>query len=1470
MKKTLLFLFLAAIFSLQYTNAYAQPANDDCYSAETLTSDVNCNPTTGSSLNATQSISGSCSGTDDDDVWYQFTAAQSTETITVQGYNGFDAVVEVLTNDCNTENSLSCTDNSGADGVETAVVSGLTVGTTYLIRVYHYDVGDGGGDFDICVTHVVPPAPSNDDCSGAISLTSDVACNYTTGSSLGATQSISGSCGGTDDDDVWYSFTALAATHTVTVVGSNGYDAVVDVLSGACDGTSISCTDVNPANGTETAVVSGLTIGDNYYIRVYHYDVGDGGGDFQICVTHTVAAPPANDDCSGAISLTSDTTCNYTAGSSLGATQSITTGTCGGNDDDDVWYSFTAVDTAHTVTVQGNNGYDPVVDVLSGACNGTSISCTDVTTANGIETAAVSGLTIGNVYYVRVYHYGVADGGGDFSICVTHAAPVVIPPPANDDCANAITLTSDTTCNYTTGSSLGATSSITGTCPGTDDDDVWYQFTAMATTHNITVQGSGGFDPVIDVRSGACTGTNIACMDASGANGLETAIASGLTVGSVYYIRVYHWGVGDGGGAFQICVTHAAPVPPANDNCSAAINITSDTTCNYTSGSSLGATQSITTGTCGGTDDDDVWYKFTAVDTTHTINVQGYNGYDAVVDVRSGSCPGSSISCTDATLADGLETAVVGGLTIGSVYYIRVYHYGVGDGGGSFDICVTNSTPSSASCTYAISPNNHSFTPAAGTGTIAVTSGSGCNWTAVSNNSWITITSGSTGTGNGTVNYSVTANTGNSQRTGTITVGGQTFTVAQSGNTTCTYTISPTSHSFTSAAGTAAITVTSASTCHWTAATNSTWITITSGSTGTGNGTVNYSVTANSGTSQRTGTITIGGQVYNVTQSGTTACTYTIAPTTQSYPSPVATGTINVTTANGCNWTAATNDSWITITSGSTGSGNGTVNYSITANSGTSSRTGTITVGGHNYTITQSGTSACTYTIAPASQTFPMAAGTGTVNVTAANGCNWTAVTTTSWITITSGATGSGNGTVGYSITANSGTSQRTGTITIGGQTYTVIQNGSVACTYTIAPASQTFTSAAATGTVNVTTANTCTWTASTTDSWITITSGSTGTGNGTVSYSITANSGASQRTGTITIGGQTYTVIQNGSVPCTYTISPAALSFTSLAGTGVITVTAASGCSWTAATTDAWITITSGSTGTGNGTVNYSVSANPNSTQRLGTITVGGQTHNVVQNGTASCTYTISPATQTFTSPADSGTVNVTAINGCAWTSSSNNSWITITLGASGSGNGLVKFTITTNTNTASRTGTLTIGGQTFTVTQNGITCPVTPVIQNVGCALASNPIPNVTYQWYIAGSPISGATTQFYTATQDGFYSVYVTDITNNCVTISSPTYVSCSFAGISELDLSNAVSIFPNPSSGNFNITSGKIFTEEKVIISIYNIYGQEIYSSSAVPVNGAMVLTIENIRPARGIYSILLKSGKTKIQKRIVFE
>ncbi len=171
--------------------------------------------------------------------------------------------------------------------------------------------------------------------------------------------------------------------------------------------------------------------------------------------------------------------------------------------------------------------------------------------------------------------------------------------------------------------------------------------------------------------------------------------------------------------------------------------------------------------------------------------------------------------------------------------------------------------------------------------------------------------------------------------------------------------------------------------------------------------------------------------------------------------------------------------------------------------------------------------SGCAYSIAPASQSFVSSGGTGVVNVTMTSGsdCRWTTTSSASWITVTSGASGTGSGPVGFSVASNSG-SARSGTLTIAGQTFTVNQ-AAATCTYSLSPSSANFSSFGGNGVFSVITSTGCSWTASTTAGWIHVI---TVSGSGTISANVAVDANAgSVRTGYINVQGQTFTVNQDG-----------------------------------------------------------------------------------------------------------------------------------------------------------------------------------------------------------------------------------------------------------------------------------------------------------------------------------------------------
>lgn len=127
------------------------------------------------------------------------------------------------------------------------------------------------------------------------------------------------------------------------------------------------------------------------------------------------------------------------------------------------------------------------------------------------------------------------------------------------------------------------------------------------------------------------------------------------------------------------CASCGLIPPPSNDNCSGAIalNVYQSETCNnVTNGTVLGATNSGIS-SCTGTANNDVWYKFTASQSSyHNITVVSSFGFDAVVELFEGpNCVGQSIVCSDNSGSGGTEVISVTGLQSGSTYYVRVYDY---------------------------------------------------------------------------------------------------------------------------------------------------------------------------------------------------------------------------------------------------------------------------------------------------------------------------------------------------------------------------------------------------------------------------------------------------------------------------------------------------------------------------------------------------------------------------------------------------------------------------------------------------------------------------------------------------------------------------------------------------------------------------------------------------------------------------
>jgi hypothetical protein len=155
----------------------------------------------------------------------------------------------------------------------------------------------------------------------------------------------------------------------------------------------------------------------------------------------------------------------------------------------------------------------------------------------------------------------------------------------------------------------------------------------------------------------------------------------------------------------------------------------------------------------------------------------------------------------------------------------------------------------------------------------------------------------------------------------------------------------------------------------------------------------------------------------------------------------------------GCTWTATSSASWLTVTGGASGSGNGTISYSTSSNNGGASRSATITAGGKIFTLTQSGS--CTYTLGRSSTSVAGGGRRVECRDDRATADALVGVERLVVVKILSAESGKRQRLGDIQGHGEQGATTRTGRITAGGQTFTVTQAAPPVAPYSISPASQ-------------------------------------------------------------------------------------------------------------------------------------------------------------------------------------------------------------------------------------------------------------------------------------------------------------------------------------------------------------------------------------------------------------------------------
>jgi hypothetical protein len=338
---------------------------------------------------------------------------------------------------------------------------------------------------------------------------------------------------------------------------SGGYDYYLSTSSTTPTGSSTPTGSVG--SGVVTTNLSSLIGSTLYY---YWVRSNCGSSTYSTWVGSSFTTLILNDNSDGAIDLTinSSTTCTTTTtGTSVGATQTLAAQSLYGTADDDVWYKFTATATNVDMTVTRGTMNDLVVEGYTSSLVSMGV-VDDYSTSP--ELVSFTGLTIGDVYYVRVYSYAATVGSrGTFIICITTQTQ----PPSNDEASGAITLIVNDP--YVTGTNDGATASSTAPIPigpSYYGADIWYKV-VVPTGGTVQIRTSALVltDVVMEVYSGtALSLTYITSNDdsLSSVNSMPYIELTGRTAGETLWIRNWDY-AGDNTGTFQIRASTPVSLP---------------------------------------------------------------------------------------------------------------------------------------------------------------------------------------------------------------------------------------------------------------------------------------------------------------------------------------------------------------------------------------------------------------------------------------------------------------------------------------------------------------------------------------------------------------------------------------------------------------------------------------------------------------------------------------------------------------------------------------------------------------------------------------------------------------------------------------------------------------------------------------------------------------------------------------------
>ena len=332
----------------------------------------------------------------------------------------------------------------------------------------------------------------------------------------------------------------------------------------------------------------------------------------------------------------------------------------------------------------------------------------------------------------------------------------------------------------------------------------------------------------------------------------------------------------------------------------------------------------------------------------------------------------------------------------------------------------------------------------------------------------------------------------------------------------------------------------------------------------------------------------------------------------------------------------------------------------------------------------------------------------------------WDVTPNASWISIVDAGNGKGGDLVSIVISENPSYKARTGTVTIGTETFTITQEGRTDLAFSVSPAQSTASVEGAYGLIAVTATPDLPWTATSGANWVTVVATTaSGAGNGNIVYSASPNSTLYDRTGTVTVTPEA----TSGMIAKTHTVTqPAAVSALSLSGyefeaageSCAVEVLVADIVEWKVEESLDWLTVNGSTSRTGPGTVTLQAVANETVYPRSGTVTIARKTFTVSQKARG---VEVEYDTKLFGTDGGMESISIHPDGNVAWTAvSSDQTWIIIFQNNSGTGDGEILYIVAPyegmgdNGAGTPRIGTITIGDKIVYITQRGYDLSISP----------------------------------------------------------------------------------------------------------------------------------------------------------------